>query len=266
MNADVLRAAYEAFTAVVRPLGDEESWRPTGCTGWAVRDLVFHCAGDAQRALVALHTPAAGPPDLDAVTYWRDWAPDPVGAANGQRWNRVSASMFLDFRQLRELYLETTAATVNAVADTPPELPVSTQGHVLTAGDLMLTLAVEATVHHLDLVVDLPEAPGPSAAGLAAVRATLDGLLGGPRPAGLEGRALRPRGHRTHTAHRARTARPRRGRGPLPALQLICRSWSSSRAGGRRVPFQRPNVFDSCCNGEVASGSVRGSGAGAFSR
>ncbi|WP_406396401.1 maleylpyruvate isomerase N-terminal domain-containing protein [Streptomyces sp. NBC_00882] len=182
MNADVLRAAYEAFAVVVRPLGDEESWRPTGCAGWAVRDLVFHCAGDAQRALVALHTPAAGPPDRDAVTYWRDWAPDPADAANGRRWNRVSASMFLDFRRLRDLYLETTAAAVNAAADARPDLRVATQGHVLTAGDLVLTLAVEATIHHLDLVTDLPEAVGPSPAGLAAVRATLDGLLGRPVP------------------------------------------------------------------------------------
>jgi hypothetical protein len=182
MNADVLHAAYGAFANVVRPLGDEESWRPTGCAVWAVRDLVFHCAGDAQRALVALHTPAAGPPDRDAVTYWRDWAPDPVGAAQGRRWNRVSASMFLDFHQLRELYLETTEATVNAAADAPPDLRVRTQGHVLTAEDLVLTLVVEATVHHLDLVTDLPDAPGPSPAGLAAVRATLDGLLGRPVP------------------------------------------------------------------------------------
>ena len=61
-----------------------------------MRDLVFHCAGDAQRALAALRTPAAGPPDRGEVTYWREWA---------------------------------------------PEVPVSTQGHVLTAGDLMLTPA-----------------------------------------------------------------------------------------------------------------------------
>ncbi|MGW0418974.1 maleylpyruvate isomerase N-terminal domain-containing protein [Streptomyces sp. NPDC003015] len=182
MDTDVVRAAYEAFAAVVRPLDDEESWRPTGCAGWAVRDLVFHCAGDAQRALVALHTPAAGPPDRDAVTYWRDWAPDPAGAANGRRFERVSASMFLDFRQLRDLYLETTAATVNAAADARPELRVATQGHVLTAEDLVLTLVVEATVHHLDLVIDLPDAPGPAPAGLAAVRATLDGLLGRTLP------------------------------------------------------------------------------------
>lgn len=95
--AEVLRAAYEAFASVVRPLGDEESWLPTGCEGWAVRDLVFHRVGDAQRALVALHTPASGPPDRDAVTYWRDWQSNPVGAANGFDWIRVSASRFLGF-------------------------------------------------------------------------------------------------------------------------------------------------------------------------
>ncbi|MFE5394132.1 maleylpyruvate isomerase N-terminal domain-containing protein [Streptomyces sp. NPDC056568] len=180
--AHVVRDAYGALAAVVGPLGDEESWLPTDCTGWAVRDLVFHLLGDAQRALVALHTPAAGPPDRDAVTYWRDWTPDPVGAAHGRRSDRVAASMFPDFRQLRELYLETAAATVAAATATEPGRLVRTQGHVLTAGDLMMTLGVEATVHHLDLTVALPTAPGPAPAGLTAVRATLDGLLGRPVP------------------------------------------------------------------------------------
>jgi uncharacterized protein (TIGR03083 family) len=179
---DAVRAAYESFAAVVRPLGDQESWLPTGCAGWAVRDLVFHCLGDAQRALVALHTPASCPPDRDAVTYWLGWPPDPPGAANGRRWNRVGASMFLDFRQLRDLYLETAAAAVTAAEAADPGRPVATQGHVLTAGDLMLTLAVEASIHHLDLVTDLPTAPGPAPTGLASVRATLDGLLGRPLP------------------------------------------------------------------------------------
>ncbi|AKZ59899.1 hypothetical protein SAM23877_6854 [Streptomyces ambofaciens ATCC 23877] len=180
--AHVVRDSYDALAAVVGPLGEEESWLPTDCTGWAVRDLVFHLLADAQRALVALNTPAAGPSDRDAVTYWRDWTPDPVGAAHGRRWNRVAASMFPDFRELREQYLETAAATVAAAAATEPGRRVSTQGHVLTAGDLMTTLGVEATVHHLDLTVALPTAPGPSTAGLTAVRATLDGLLGRPVP------------------------------------------------------------------------------------
>ncbi|MFJ7147191.1 maleylpyruvate isomerase N-terminal domain-containing protein [Streptomyces sp. NPDC100445] len=182
--ASLLRAAYEAASAVVADLGDEESWLPTGCTGWAVRDLVFHCLQDAQRALVALHTPVDRPVDRDAVTYWRDWRPDTAGAANGRRWARVNGSMFLDFGQLRGLYLETLAAAAHAAATTPPGTPVATQGHVLTAGDLTTTLAVEATVHHLDLTVRLPHAPGPSAEGLAAVRTTLDGLLGRPAPPG----------------------------------------------------------------------------------
>ncbi|GCB43411.1 hypothetical protein SNL152K_696 [Streptomyces sp. NL15-2K] len=143
---------------------------------------MFHCLADAQRALVALHTPASEPPDRDAVTYWQDWAPNPVGAAGGRRWTRVSAGMFLDFRQLRELYLETAAATVTAAEAARPDRRVSTQGHVLTAGDLMLTLAVEASIHHLDLVRELPGAPGPAPGALAAVRATLDGLLGRPVP------------------------------------------------------------------------------------
>ncbi|WEO93594.1 maleylpyruvate isomerase N-terminal domain-containing protein [Streptomyces sp. FXJ1.172] len=179
-EARALRAAYGAASEVVAGLGDEESWLPSGCTGWAVRDLVFHCLGDAQRGLVALHTPSPKRVDRDAVTYWQDWRPNPVGAANGRRWARVNGSMFLDFGQLRGLYLETLAAAGHAAEAADPARRVATQGHVLTAGDLLTTLAVEATVHHLDLTVALPHAPGPASEGLAAVRATLDGLLGRP--------------------------------------------------------------------------------------
>ncbi|MFK0168898.1 maleylpyruvate isomerase N-terminal domain-containing protein [Streptomyces sp. NPDC090306] len=181
-SARLVAEAYEQLACAVRGLSDEESWLPTGCTGWSVRDLMFHHVQDAQRALVALHTPAQGPPDRDAVTYWRDWAPGTAGAANGRRWARVGASMFLDLGQLRGLYLETLAAAAHAAAGVAPEGTVRTQGHVLTAGDLMTTLAVEAALHHLDLVTDLPGAPGPTARCLAAVATTLDGLLG-HRPA-----------------------------------------------------------------------------------
>ncbi|WP_079403202.1 maleylpyruvate isomerase N-terminal domain-containing protein [Streptomyces sp. 3211] len=180
--ADVLRAAYGAFDAVVTTITDERSWLSTGCAGWSVRDLVFHCLSDAQRGLVALHTPAGRTPDRDAVTYWEDWRPDAVGAANGRRFTRVVASMFLHVDQLCELYSQTVAAVVDAAAGVAPDQYVATQGHVLSAGDLIRTLAVEATIHHLDLVVSLPDAPGPSAEGLGQTRRTLDGLLGHPAP------------------------------------------------------------------------------------
>ncbi|WP_053703389.1 hypothetical protein [Streptomyces sp. WM6368] len=96
-----------------------------------MRDLVFHCLGDAQRGLVALHTPAGRTPDRDAVTYWEDWRPDAVGAANGRRFTRVVASMFLHVDQLCELYSQTVAAVVDAAAGAAPDQYVATQGHVL---------------------------------------------------------------------------------------------------------------------------------------
>ncbi|WP_437086550.1 maleylpyruvate isomerase N-terminal domain-containing protein [Streptomyces sp. enrichment culture] len=175
-------ASYRALAAVVAPLEDEDSWLPTACTGWAVRDLLFHCLVDCQRGLVALHTPAGGPVDRDAVSYWSDWRPGTEGAADDRRRARVSAGLFMHFRQLRDLYLETAAATLHAAAATDPGLPVSTQGHTLTAGDLMATLTVEATIHHLDVVPSLPHAARASSPGLACVRGTLDGLLGRPLP------------------------------------------------------------------------------------
>ncbi|MFE9248028.1 maleylpyruvate isomerase N-terminal domain-containing protein [Streptomyces sp. NPDC007088] len=180
--AEVLKLSYEAFARVVRSLDEDASWAPSGCTGWAVRDLVFHCLMDAQRGLVALHTPARGPVDRDAVTYWADSRPGTDGAANGRRYARVCAGMFREFDQLRGLYLETAAATVVAAGRAEPDRLVGTQGHVLSASDLLETLTVEATVHHLDLVAPLPDAPGPSDAGLARVRTVLDGLLGHPVP------------------------------------------------------------------------------------
>ena len=183
LPAQALRAAYDALSAVVAEIDDERSWLATGCTGWSVRDLTFHCLSDAQRGLVALHTPVDRPADRDAVTYWQDWRPDGIGPANGRRFTRVVASMFLQFSQLRELYLETAQAVVNAAATATVEDCIVTQGHVLTAGDLLGTLAVEATIHHLDMIVCLPTAPGPSREGLAQVRWCLDGLLGRPAPA-----------------------------------------------------------------------------------
>ncbi|QGV76944.1 maleylpyruvate isomerase N-terminal domain-containing protein [Streptomyces ficellus] len=182
----VLHAAYGAFMAAVREIDDDGSWAPTGCTGWAARDLVFHCLSDARRALTALHSPADAAPDRDAVTYWADWRQqDGEGrerAAHGRRFARTVAGMFLEFGQLRELYLETAAAVLHAARHADPRRPVATQGHVLDPGDLLRTLAVEVTVHHLDLGAPANGLPGPSPAGLAEVRRTLDGLLGRPVP------------------------------------------------------------------------------------
>jgi hypothetical protein len=82
--------------------------------------------------------------------------------------------------------LETAAAAAHVAATLPADVKVATQGHVLVAGDFLATLAVEATIHHLDLAAGDESLAGPSGPGLAAVRETLDGALGQPVPVGWD--------------------------------------------------------------------------------
>ncbi len=179
---DALEASQSSLRAWVAEMDDDTSWRPTSCVGWAARDLVFHCLADAQRGLVALHSPSEREVDRDSVSYWRDWQSDEVGAANGRRFARVVGSMFLDVGALRDLFVETSAALVQAASRANGDQRVETQGHRLTTSDLLSTLVVEATLHHLDLMVAAPRATPPSPTGLSEVRRTLDGLLGRPVP------------------------------------------------------------------------------------
>lgn len=142
---------------------------------------MIHLRGDAQRALVAFATPAGTAPDTDAVSYWSHWRPGTEGARTGLRMTRISASVYSGLRPILDGYAETTEAVVYVAAHTDPAMPVRTQGYVLTAGDLVRTLVVEAAIHYLDLVVAL-DRPLPSAGPLLVVRETLDGLLGRPLP------------------------------------------------------------------------------------
>ncbi|MHA3701996.1 maleylpyruvate isomerase N-terminal domain-containing protein [Jatrophihabitans sp. YIM 134969] len=184
---DLLAAAYAPLLALSDSLAtqppdraDTTGWTATALPGWTVRDLVFHLAGDAQRALVALHTPTAAPPDTDAISYWSRWEAGSPGADTGQRVTRTMASQWSSVAGPAGLHRETARAVLHAVAAADPGTVVVTQGHTLTVASLVSTLAVEAAVHHLDLVAVLPDPPAPEV--LAEVRRVCDALLGRPTP------------------------------------------------------------------------------------
>lgn len=179
---DSLRTVYGELLARTDSLDEDLARRATGCAGWTVRDVVLHLLTDAQRALVALGTPADGAADVDAVSYWRAWQPGTPGAAAGRRAIRIMASAWTSTSALTALYGETARAVLVQAARTDGAALVATQGHVLTVDDLLATLAVEAAVHHLDIVA-FSDIPGPSRQSLAPVRHTLDGLLGRTAPA-----------------------------------------------------------------------------------
>jgi len=172
----VLSAAYGGITAVVAPLAGDDLLRPTRCRGWLVADLLFHVLCDAQRALVTFASPADGPSDVDAVSYWQTFAA-PASPDQHAWWIRRSAAAFASPRAIVGLWTDTAPAAVHAAERADPTAFVATQGHVLTVEDFIATLATEAAIHHLDLIVDLPDAAPPTDTALAAAVSTMDGLL-----------------------------------------------------------------------------------------
>jgi hypothetical protein len=178
---DLLRAAYEPLIAFAAEVDEDTGWRATRLPGWSVRDLLFHLAADCQRALVALGTPASDPPDTDAVSYWSAWQPNTAGASAGLRGTRIIASAWSSVRGPADLYVETARAVLVLASRADPDAVIETQQRRLTMGSLLSTLAVEATVHHLDFGDLIPSPPSP--AGLSEVRRILDGLLGVAVPA-----------------------------------------------------------------------------------
>ena len=193
MSAELLGSVYGDLSALVADLRPEEGWQPSGCAGWSVLDLTQHLLDDARRGLVALATPADGPATTDAVAYWRSWQPSPEDDDSTAWRTRVRASVTGGLPGLAPLYAETAAAVVVAAGRADPGGLVATQGWVVRVDDLLSTLAVEAAVHHLDLVAHL-DRPGPPPGALAEVRRVLEELLGRPLPAGWDDATAARRG------------------------------------------------------------------------
>ncbi|SET97099.1 maleylpyruvate isomerase N-terminal domain-containing protein [Geodermatophilus poikilotrophus] len=190
---ELLAATYRSLSEQVADLRPEEAWQPSGCAGWAVLDLTLHLVDDARRGLVALATPADGPATSDAVAYWRAWQPTAAQDEDVAWRTRVRASVAGGLTELSAVHAELVAAVTVLAERIASDDLVGTQGHVLRAGDLLSTLAVEAAVHHLDLVAHL-DRPGPAPEALAEVRRVLEGLLGGPLPAGWDDATAARRG------------------------------------------------------------------------
>ncbi|MFD6681207.1 maleylpyruvate isomerase N-terminal domain-containing protein [Micromonospora parva] len=174
---EALAQAYDGITAVVGRLDDAGLQRATRCQGWLVADLLLHVLGDAQRALVTLASPVDGPADVDDVSYWRDFPGDDDMAARHAWWVRRSAAAFDRPTGIVDLWRDTAPAAVRAAASADPDGYVTTQGHVLRVPDFLATLTTEAAIHHLDLTLELPDAPPPDPRAVRVAVATMDGLL-----------------------------------------------------------------------------------------
>lgn len=163
-------------------LSDEDFALPSGCAGWLVRDLACHLVIDAQDVLITLVTPADTPPTRDAVTYWAVSSTPPTGDDPLDALIVRLAAAYEEPWLLKFHLDDVGSAAGRAARLVDPDLRVSTQDEVLTAGDYLSAYILEWTLHHLDLVAHLPDAAGPSADVLAGARELLERIAGAAFP------------------------------------------------------------------------------------
>jgi hypothetical protein len=155
--------------------------------------------------------------DTDFAAYWRDCCAPGEPDLGHARWIRLVASAYArPSGVVRHLRLTTGAALRQAQA-APADRRLEFQGHVIEPGDFLATWVVEGAVHHLDLTLQLPDAPPPAAASLRVTRDTLDALLGEPLPGDWDDTtyALKGTGRLPLTGEEARALGPLAGRFPL---------------------------------------------------
>jgi hypothetical protein len=181
---DLFARSWAALRTAVAETPDEDFERPSGCTGWLVRDLVCHLVIDAQDVLITLVTPADTEPTVDAVTYWKLVEPptgdDPLDALIPRL-----AAAYGEPALLKHHLDDVGSAAGRAAELADPAARVSTQDEVLTVGDYLAAYVLEWTLHHLDLIAHLPSAAGPPAETLAAARGTVEKIAGTAFPAAL---------------------------------------------------------------------------------
>jgi hypothetical protein len=179
---DLFSRSWTALRAAVADTPDEDFERPSGCTGWLVRDLVCHLVIDAQDVLITLVTPASTEPTADAVTYW-DLVEPPTGEDPLDALVPRLAAAYGEPLWLRFHLDDVGSAAGRAAGLADPAVRVSTKEKVLTVGDYLAAYVLEWTLHHLDLIAHLPSAAPPPADTLAAARASLERITGTPFPA-----------------------------------------------------------------------------------
>ncbi|MFF8288886.1 maleylpyruvate isomerase N-terminal domain-containing protein [Streptomyces sp. NPDC016309] len=178
---DLFSRSWTALLEAVADLPDEDFARPSGCTGWLVRDLVCHLVIDAQDVLITLATPSDAEPTRDAATYWNvveaPTGDDPLDALT------VRLAAAYEEPGLLKFHLNDVGSAAGRAAGlADPGARVATRDVVLTAGDYLSAYVLEWTLHHLDLIAHLPDAAGPPAEGLARSRALLERIAGDALP------------------------------------------------------------------------------------
>jgi len=214
---DAFVAAYTILDELAASLTDEQLLSASRCRGWAVCDVLCHLDFGNQEILVGFASPTDRPADTDLAAYWRDCCAPGEPDLGHARFTRLVASAYArPSGVVRHLHL-TTGAVLRLARAADADRRLEFQGHVVTMEVFLALWAVEAAVHHLDVTVELPDAPAPAPASLRVTRETLDALLGEREPVGWDDAtyALKGTGRLPLTGEEARALGPLAERFPL---------------------------------------------------
>ncbi|MFF7312656.1 maleylpyruvate isomerase N-terminal domain-containing protein [Streptomyces sp. NPDC008137] len=185
---DLFSRSWTALREAVAGLADEDFDRPSGCTGWLVRDLVCHLVIDAQDVLITLATPSDREQTRDAVTYWEVAGTPPTGDDPLDALTVRLAAAYED-PHLLTLHLDDVGSAAGRAARlADPAGRVGTRDEVLTVADYLSAYVLEWTLHHLDLIAHLPDAAQPPAEGLSRSRELLERIAGSAFPSSFHDR------------------------------------------------------------------------------
>ncbi|MFD7921402.1 maleylpyruvate isomerase N-terminal domain-containing protein [Streptomyces sp. NPDC059740] len=214
---DLFSRAWTVLRTTVADLPDEAFARPSGCTGWLVRDLVCHLVIDAQDVLITLSTPTEAEPTRDAVTYWELAEAPPTGDDPLDALTVRLAAAYQEPRLLKYHLDDVGSAAGRAAALADRHRRVMTREEVLTVDDYLSAYVLEWTLHHLDLLAHLPGVAGPPAETLSRSRGTVERIAGAALPASFSDQdaLLVATGRRAPTAAEAAALGEAAGRFPL---------------------------------------------------
>ena len=175
-----LTEAYSEISRLLGTLADSDLQRPSRCAGWVVGDVLFHLLTDAQAVLVAMSGSVTDRPASDWLTYWRREVTrrSPRGARQQARYVRLGAAAYTEPDDLVRHWNATSQAVLRVTEYAPGARGVPYDGITMNVTDVFAVVAVEATIHHLDMLAELAGKPQPRPAALELTVRTLDGLLG----------------------------------------------------------------------------------------
>ena len=179
---EALAAEVDELCRLLEALPDGEWGQATRLPDWDVTTLVAHLARGIGRIAEYGATPVEEQPQRDRVSYWRY---DPAALAPSVSARAREAAQGATPAGLRAALREAVVGGRVTIARLAPDTVIPSVMGTIGLAEFLPTRLLEACVHGLDLRAALSVPPSPTPGALASTVATLEALLGSPRPAEL---------------------------------------------------------------------------------